>query len=126
MAARPAARILNSADPDAPSALEIARTIARHLGHEWEEILLPDGADESLGVTPWSSPHPIILDMSAAAELGYTPVGDYAATVVAEVDWLVTAARGGAEAWLLPPPGDAFFDALLDYAAEDAYLAAHG
>ena len=123
VAARPGARILNSADPDAPSALEISRTIARHLDHEWEEILLPDGADERLGVTPWNTTHPIVLDMSAAAELGYEPVGDYAMTVVAEVDWLVTAAHGGPEAWLLPALGDAFFDALLDYAAEDAYLA---
>lgn len=34
-AARPGARILNSADPDAPDALRIARTVARHLDHVW-------------------------------------------------------------------------------------------
>src|SRR5205823_3750901 len=43
-AAKPGARILNCADPDAPNGLEISRTIARHLGHEWEEVLL-DGDD---------------------------------------------------------------------------------
>ena len=33
VAAHPGQRILNSADPDAPSALNISRTITRHLGH---------------------------------------------------------------------------------------------
>ena len=80
-AAKPGRRILNSADPDAPSALEISRTIARRLGHVWDEMLLDDGADETLGRTPWDAPHPIVLDMSAAAELGYVPAGDYATTV---------------------------------------------
>ncbi len=62
--------------------------------------------------------------MTAAAELGYTPAGDYAATVAQEVDWLVSAARGGEDADRLPGPGDSFFGPLLDYAAEDRYLAA--
>ena len=39
-AGRPGRRILNAADPDAPSALEMSRVIARHLGHTWEEVLL--------------------------------------------------------------------------------------
>lgn len=40
-------RILNSADPDAPNVLDIARTVARHFGHQWQEIL-PDGDEEIL------------------------------------------------------------------------------
>jgi len=52
VAARPGARILNSADPDAPNGLEIARTIAAHLGHTWDEILLDDDAPEDLGPAP--------------------------------------------------------------------------
>ncbi len=122
-AARPGRRIVNSADPDAPSALEISRTIARQLDHAWEEVLLDDGADEGLGGHPWDARHPIVLDMSAAAELGYTPVGDYATTVADEVEWLVSAARGGDGAEFLPAPDDAFFGPMLDYAAEDRYLA---
>ena len=39
-ARRPGRRILNAADPDAPSALDMSRAIAAHLGHTWEEILL--------------------------------------------------------------------------------------
>ena len=114
VAAKPAARILNSADPDAPSALEISRTIARLLGHEREEVLL-DG--DSLGRTPWDAPHPLVLDLTEAADLGYEPAGDYASTVAEEVEWLVAAE-------LVPPPDDPFFAPFLDYAAEDRYLAA--
>jgi nucleoside-diphosphate-sugar epimerase len=118
VAAQPGRRILNSADPDAPSALEISRAIARHLGHDWDEVLLDDGADETLGRHPWDAVHPIVLDTSAAAELGYAPAGDYAATVVEEVDWLVASPD------VRPPPDDPFFEPLLDYAAEDRYLEA--
>lgn len=124
VAAKPGARILNSADPDAPSALEIARTIARQLGHEWEEVLLGDGAGEALGAHPWDAPHPIVLDTTAALELGYEPAGDYATTVAEAVGWLVSASRGGEGADLLPSPDDEYFAPMLDYAAEDRYLAA--
>ena len=61
-------------------------------------MLLDDAPADGLGRTPWDAPHPIVLDTSAALELGYEPVGDYAATVADEVDWLVAAARGGREA----------------------------
>ena len=110
VAAKPGARILNSADPDAPSALEIARTVARLLDHSWEEVLVED---ESVGATPWDAEHPIVLDMTAAHELGYTPAGDYAATVAEEVEWLVEEAAAGRA------PDDPFFEQFLDYASED-------
>jgi len=123
VAARPGRRILNSADPDAPSALEISRTIARQLGHDWNEVLLGDGAVETLGRHPWDVPHPIVLDMTAAIDLGYTPAGDYATTVAEEVEWLVSAARGGEGAAHLPGPDDAFFAPMLDYTTEDRHFA---
>lgn len=121
-AERPDRRILNSADPDAPSGLQIARTIARHLDHAWHEMLLDEGDDPRLGRHPWDRLPPVVLDTRAALELGYRPVGEYAATVGAEVDWLVAAAGGGRT-----PPGldAAFFEQLFDYAAEDRYLASH-
>lgn len=121
IAAKPGARILNSADPDAPSALEIARTIARQLDHVWDEVLLDAAADPALGRHPWDTRHPIVLDTSAALELGYVPAGGYAATVAEEVEWLVSAARGG-EGAPLPGPGDEFFGPLLDYTLEDRHL----
>ena len=111
VAEQPGARILNIADPDAPSGLEIARTVARHLGHEWDEILVDD---DELGSHPWDKLPPFVLDTSAADELGYVPAGDYAATVGDEVDWLVA---GGYE------PDSEFFDRFFDYAAEDRFLA---
>ena len=128
-ARRPGRRILNAADPDAPSALGISRVIARHLGHTWEEVPLdsPDSTSPDstgLGRYPWDKPHPFVLDMTAAAGLGYTPAGDYAATVASEVDWLVTAAGGGEDADLVPGPADGYFAPLLDYPAEDRWLAA--
>ena len=118
----PGTRVLNSADPDAPSALEIARTIARQLGHSWEEVLLDDAPADGVGRTPWDAPHPIVLDTTAALELGYVPAGDYAATVAEMVDWLVAAAQGGEGSDLLPTPDDEYFMPLLDYAAEDRRL----
>jgi hypothetical protein len=92
-----------------------------------EEPPADDGAPtgQTLGRHPWSAPHPFVLDMTAAIELGYTPVGNYAATVVEEVEWLVSAARGGADAQMLPGPDDTFFGPMFDYAAEDRYLARH-
>jgi nucleoside-diphosphate-sugar epimerase len=114
VAAKPGSRVLNSADPAAPTVLEIARAVAAHLGHEWEEILVDD---DSLGRTPWDAPHPIVLDTSAALALGYEPAGDYATTVGEELDWLIDdpSAR--------PPDDEEFFAPYFDYAAEDRLLA---
>jgi nucleoside-diphosphate-sugar epimerase len=124
VAARPGQRILNSADPDAPSALEISRTIARRLEHAWEEVLLKGGADEALGRHPWDAAHPIVLDMTAALDLGYMPVGSYAKTVGAEVEWLVSSATNGSGGVQLPHGlDDVFFGSQFDYAGEDRYLA---
>lgn len=124
VAARPGARVLNSADPDAPSGLEIARTIARLLDHEWQEVLLDGDAVGNVGLYPWDAGHPIVLDTSTAVALGYSPVGDYAATVADEIDWLLTAARDGADAAKLPRDDDPFFAPLFDYVAEDRFLEA--
>jgi nucleoside-diphosphate-sugar epimerase len=121
-AAAPGARILHSADPDAPSGLEIARTIATHLGHAWSEVLLgSSAASGGLGRHPWDAPHPIVLDTTASLELGYVPVGTYAETVAAQVDWLVSAA--GRERLRLD---EAFFARYFDYRAEDRYLSERG
>jgi nucleoside-diphosphate-sugar epimerase len=122
-AARPAARILNSADPDAPDALTISRIIAAHLGHTWTEVPLDETAPEDLGDHPWNTLPPFILDTSAAQRLGFVPAGSYAETVKAELDWLVQAARSGDPAGVLPSPDDPYFRPFLDYAREDAWLA---
>jgi nucleoside-diphosphate-sugar epimerase len=121
IAANPGPRILNSADPDAPSGLEIARTIAQLLDHDWEEILLDEGADTRLGRHPWEAVHPIVLDLTAAADLGYEPAGTYAETVGEEVYWLVAAARDQKTSDLARLDNE-YFAQYLDYEAEDRYL----
>jgi nucleoside-diphosphate-sugar epimerase len=121
-AARPAARILNSADPDAPNGLAISRVIAAHLAHAWTEVLLDETAPADLGDHPWNTLPPFILDTSAAQRLGFIPVGGYAETVKAEVDWLVRAARSGDPAGTLPSPDDPYFRAFFDYARENTWL----
>ena len=121
-AARPAARILNSADPDAPDGLTISRIIAAHLAHAWTEILLDETAPADLGDHPWNTLPPFVLDTSAARRLGFVPAGGYAETVKAEVDWLARAARSGDPAGVLPSPTDPNFRPLFDYAREDAWL----
>ncbi len=63
--------------------------------------------------------------MTAAIDLGYAPVGDYATTVADGVEWLVSAAPGGDGAENLPGLDDAFFGPMLDYVAEDRHLATH-
>jgi len=114
VAAVPGQRILNSADPDAPNGLQIARTIAAYLGHEWEEILLEENSSD-LGRHPWDAHPPIILDTRASLQLGYVPAGTYAETVTTEIDWLLEQDRiGSGDEIHRPSPSD--------YAAEDEYL----
>jgi nucleoside-diphosphate-sugar epimerase len=121
VAHEPGRRILNIADPDAPTVREIAQTVAARLGHDWEEVLLEDDADPALGSTPWDSRGPIVLDTTAAVRLGYVPVGDYATTVADAIDWLAsTALRVSTFARSLDP----FFARYVDYQAEDCYLTA--
>lgn len=123
VADKPDRRILNSADPDAPSGLQIARTVVRHLDHVWKEVLLDGDGDAALGRHPWDAIPPIVLDMTAAQELGYTPVGDYAGTIADEVDWLVSISRNGHSGNAVGLDTE-FFAPMFDYAAEDRYLAA--
>jgi hypothetical protein len=125
VAAQPGRRILNSADPDAPNGLAIARAVARRMGHHWDEVRLDDHVDAPLGWHPWDRRPPIVLDMTAAEALGYLPAGDYAATVGEEIDWLVAGSRQQDDGVGLAPGLDAeFFDGRFDYAAEDRYLSA--
>ncbi|BCW67295.1 hypothetical protein NicSoilB4_20580 [Arthrobacter sp. NicSoilB4] len=114
----PGARILNSADPDAPNARQIAQTIARHLGHQWDEVLLDETAPEGLGDHPWDFRPPIILSTVASLELGYEPAGTYAETIPRQIDWLLATAALGTD----PVAHDPFFGHFLDYRLEDKLI----
>jgi nucleoside-diphosphate-sugar epimerase len=122
VAAVPGPRILNSADPDAPNGLQIARTVAACLDYEWQEVLLDDdevpGVVPGLGRHPWDARPPIVLDTSASLRLGYTPAGTYAETITEEIDWLLGAKHEGRS----PAVDESYFAPFFNYPAEDAYL----
>lgn len=89
VAARPGSRILNSADPDAPTAAQIVRAIGARLG--WSgtlELLEDDDPESERGQHPWQSAHPIVLDVEKSHALGYAPVGTALDLLVEEVDWV--------------------------------------
>jgi len=118
VASQPGRRILNGADPDCPDGRQIARTVAAHLGHDWEEILLHEPHPDGLGAHPWDRIPPVVLDTTAAVALGCQPAGDYASTVTDELDRLVTSPRSGGA-----PDLAGYLPSMFDYAIEDYYLA---
>ncbi len=123
VAEKPGKRILNCADPDAPTVLDIARTIATHLDHSFEEYVLGENADPALGQHPWMTATPIVLDTTAATSLGFAPVGDYAATVADAVDWMVTHATvDSAGRAMLSGVDPDWFTGLFDYEREDRFI----
>ncbi|THJ66508.1 hypothetical protein E8P82_08625 [Arthrobacter echini] len=75
----------------------------------------------TLGSTPWDAVSPILLDLAAATDLGYRPVGTYATTVRPTVDWLVAEAG---ERGVAAMQQTGFFEDSFDYDAEDRFLAA--
>ncbi len=119
-AERPGRRVLNAADPDPPNVLEIARTIAVVLDYEWVEVLVE--GTPGVGETPWSVPHPFVMDMTEAEfELGYRPITHYAKAVPETVAWLVDATKDRDWREVLPRSADIMKDDF-DYEAEDAFL----
>lgn len=126
-AEQPCDRILNCGDPDPPNVLEISRAIGTAVGAGWDELLLPGyptSWDEP-GMTPWSGPRSVVLDMRRAEdELGYRPVTSYAEAVKPVCEWLLETTRS--RDWREALPGSTRALATsFDYASEDA-LAARG
>jgi nucleoside-diphosphate-sugar epimerase len=120
---QPGTRILNSADPDPPSVGDIARLVYETVGEAPRQRLLPGPPPrQELGGTPWSIPHPFVLDTSAArTALGYQPVTTYESAVSETCRWLREATRGHDWETVLPQlaayPWNPF-----DYEAEDRFL----
>ncbi len=112
-ALRPASRVLNCGDPDAPTALEIARAVGAAMDVKWTEVLLPGEEQGTVGDHPWNFPRSFVLDMTTAEiELGYRPLTTYRTAVRRTVDWLVETR----------PPAPEHMANAFDYAAEDAYI----
>lgn len=126
-ARRPGSRVLNAADPEAPTVAEIASAIDDVLGRETETVLVDGASPEGhVGVTPWSGAHPVVYDMTAAEEqLGYRPVTGYVQSLPETVEWLAgeLAERDWREAF--PKMLGNYGAWLFDYAEEDAWLEAY-
>jgi len=74
-------------------------------------------APAEVGLSPWSVPRPFILNMQAAAALGYMPRTSYRQAVGPICDWL---AGEDGEAWKATFPILASYPSpLFDYASED-------
>jgi nucleoside-diphosphate-sugar epimerase len=100
---------------------EIGRAIAANLDHEWAEVLIDEPVGD-VGETVWSTPHPVVLDMTDAEfELGYRPVTTYEQAVPETVSWLVEATRGRDWRKVLPRSAE-IMDRSFDYAAEDELI----
>lgn len=127
-ALRPGSRVLNAADPQAPTVAEIGAAVDAVTGRVSETVLI-DGEPPapSVGVTPWSGRHPVVYDMSAAErELGYRPVTGYAESLPATVEWLTARLQGREWTEAFPKMAANYGkDVLFDYAAEDAWLEQH-
>lgn len=94
-ARQPGHRVVNSADPGAPTAADVVRAIAAAMSAEVE---VTDAGPGRPAASPWDTWPPFFLDTSAAQEVGYEPVGDYAATVGPVVRELATLSADRREA----------------------------
>ncbi|MFE3882435.1 NAD-dependent epimerase/dehydratase family protein [Streptomyces lydicus] len=129
-ARRPGSRVLNAADPQAPTVAEISTAVDAVMGAPQSEVVTVDGPPPSsdVGETPWSVPHPLVYDMSAAErELGYRAVTAYEESLPATVAWLADRVKGR-DWWELFPRMAGIYpdEKLFGYAAEDRWLAERG
>lgn len=84
LAAHPGPRILNAADPDTPSAIQIVQSIAAQLAWSGTIDLVPNTSNR--GHHPWRTP--MTLDTTAAQKLGYHPAGNGLDLLADEVEWV--------------------------------------
>ncbi|MDR1186504.1 MAG: saccharopine dehydrogenase NADP-binding domain-containing protein [Bifidobacteriaceae bacterium] len=128
--AAPGTRILNAADPAAPTVAEIGATIASLMGYAGRIVPLDTGdahGHAGVGLTPWSVPGSFVLDTSAASALGYRPATDYTASPGSGVSDLVAWLRSlDPDRWREHfPVLAAYPEPPFDYAAEDRHWELH-
>ena len=121
LAAAPRTGVYNCGDPDPPRVLDIARTIGRAAGHDFGEVLVPEPAARGeVGQTPWSTPKPMLVDMSKAErELAYRPATTWAEALPRQVEWLIAATKDRDWRDVLPR-GAQYLQ--FDYEGEDAFV----
>lgn len=89
IAEQPGRRVLNVADPDAPTAAAIVGRIAELTGWRGRLELLTEEPRRSEARRPWFAEHPIVLDTSAVEARGYTPAGTALDLLSEEADWVL-------------------------------------
>lgn len=113
--------IFNSADPDAPSVLEIGEAVLANC--ESKALLLPvedHTYPPAIGATPWSVPKPFMVSEAKGRAIGYRPFGNYRVTVAEACAWLM---RQPPEDWQQRFTQLAMYPYnMFDYAAEDRWL----
>ncbi|MGW1051932.1 NAD-dependent epimerase/dehydratase family protein [Streptomyces sp. NPDC002521] len=124
-AAHPGTRVLNACDGEAPTVAGIGAAVDAVMGVETETTFLAAPPEGSVGQSPWSTPLPVVADMSAAErELGYRPVVSYAESLPETVAWLTDGLRAGRDWRECFPLLARVYPDLFDYAAEDAWFTA--
>jgi nucleoside-diphosphate-sugar epimerase len=111
----PATLVLNAADPESLTALQIGEAVAAVYNHTWRFIPIEGPPVNGVGAHPWCVRHPFIVDMARAMTLGYRPVAQYQDVVGAACHSAQTMSAAG---MAMP----AYIEAMFDYAAEDAFL----
>ncbi|CAO5162014.1 Reductase [Frankia sp. AiPs1] len=121
-AERPGTRILNSGDPQPPTALEITQILLRLMGHSLPVLLLPgEPPVRGVGDHPWLLAGSLVADLTAAKqELGYRPATSYADAAAGTVAWLRDQVAGSD--WRRHLPQLAAREHLFDYDAEKTFL----
>jgi nucleoside-diphosphate-sugar epimerase len=118
----PGQRVLNIADPSAPSVADIAAFITQHLDYNGRIVEVDEQSyPPSVGRTPWSVPRPFAVDCRAAMDLGYSPATTYADAVKLVCDWLVATVGDGDWKERFPILASYPRD-LFDYAIEDEFF----
>jgi nucleoside-diphosphate-sugar epimerase len=122
LAAAPRTDVFNCGDPDPPRVVDLARAIGGAAANKFTEILLAEPAGRGeLGQTPWSTPKPLLVDMSKAEqELGYRAATTWADAIGAQVRWLIEATNGRDWREVLPRGANYL---RFDYEEEDAFVA---
>lgn len=123
----PQTRVLNIADPTAPTVREIGSVIADAMQWDGQFVPLDIGAPSPgspVGWTPWSVPAPFTVSTDAAQRLGYTPATDYAQAAPRICEWLRGQKTDGWQERF--PVLAAYQRPLFDYEAEDAFLRGQG
>lgn len=118
----PGRRAVNCGDPDPRNIRGICDAVASVMEHEWVVIDVGPPPHDTLGVTPWTTPHSIVFDLSVARnELGWSGSVPYEPSLERTVRWLIDVTEGRPWQEVLPEAGT-YYGNLFDYEAEDDFL----